>query len=208
MAKLLKKAKVILVIGGPGSGKRTTCQKLAENPAIKHFSVGQLLRKEIEEDTEIGKKAKPFVDRGELVPTNIIIQLLKENMIKEAATTKEFLIDGFPKDASQSAAFEKEIAPIARVIYLKATDETMKARCMERAGTEGRTDDTEELIATRIATHNMNIKAMTTLYAKKKKLNEVDAEGDNEAIFIACKAAVEKKKWNSSVIQWLAFALE
>ena len=162
-----------------------------------HFSTGELLRKEIQGETELGQKVKAAVDAGELVPSAIVIQLLKENMIKEAATSKGFIIDGYPKDVAQGTSFEKEIAPILKVIHLKATDETMKTRCMERAATEGRSDDTEEAIATRIAAHNSNLKAITDHYTKKKKLVEVDAEGDADAVFATCKAAVEKKKWNA-----------
>lgn len=194
MAKLLKKSKVYCVIGGPGAGKGTTGKKLASECGLTHFSTGELLRKEIQGETETGQKVKAAVDRGELVPTPTVIQLLKENMIKEAATSKGFIIDGYPRDVAQCTLFEKEIAPIIKVIHLKATDDTMKARSLERAATEGRSDDTEEVIAARIATHNMNLKPITEYCTKKKKLVEIDAEAEPEEVFSQCKIAIEKKK--------------
>ncbi|KAM6220005.1 adenylate kinase isoenzyme 5 isoform 5-T5 [Rhynchocyon petersi] len=105
----LKKCKIIFMIGGPGSGKGTQCAKLVEKYGFTHLSSGELLQKELSSGSERSKLIRDIMERGDLVPTGIILALLKEAMAASLSDTKGFLIDGYPREVKQGEAFGRRI---------------------------------------------------------------------------------------------------
>ncbi|CAH8449976.1 unnamed protein product [Schistosoma curassoni] len=105
----LAKAKVVFVLGGPGSGKGTQCEKLVQKFHFNHLSSGDLLRAEVQSGSPKGKELKAMMERGELVPLEVVLALLKEAMIKLVDKNCHFLIDGYPRELDQGIKFENEL---------------------------------------------------------------------------------------------------
>jgi len=176
------KVPIIWVLGGPGSGKGTQCAKIVEKYGFSHFSTGDLLRDEVASGSEKGKQLQEIMKRGELVSNDEVLSLL-ENAMKKVASSKGFLIDGYPRQKDQGAAFEKAIAPVDLILYFECKDETMVARILHRASqsAEVRADDNEETIKTRIATFSKNTNEILVLYPEQTR--RINAERGVDDIF-------------------------
>lgn len=179
----LKKHKIIFVLGGPGSGKGTQCDKIVEKYGYTHLSTGDLLRDEVASGSERGKQLTAIMEKGELVPLETVLQLLKDAMIKAAPKSKGFLIDGYPRELDQGLKFENEVAPVTGVLYFEVSDDTMKARLLKRGETSGRVDDNEETIAKRLKTFHNHTQPVIDHYAKQNKVKQIHAEGTIDEIF-------------------------
>ncbi|VDM71181.1 unnamed protein product [Strongylus vulgaris] len=147
----LKKAAVpiIFIVGGPGSGKGTQCDKIVEKYGLSHLSSGDLLREEVERayythklpskvksGSPRGEKLSKIMQAGELVPLDVVLELIKEAMLKEVAKgSKGFLIDGYPREVKQGEQFEKEIQEAASVIFFDVNDDILIERLLKRAKT-------------------------------------------------------------------------
>jgi len=188
---ILKDPKVLFIIGGPGSGKGTQCEMLVKKFGFTHLSSGDLLRDAVASGSPIGKQLDEAMKRGELVSLTIVLQLIKEAMIKAAFKgSKGFLIDGYPREVDQGRQFEEAIKPCDKVIYFNVSDETMTSRLTFRGQTSGRVDDNAETIKKRLVTFHSATQPVVKAYAKKGKLAEIHAEGKKEDIFYdACRAA-------------------
>ncbi len=106
----LKNAKVIFVIGGPGSGKGTQCAKMVDRYGYTHISSGDLLRKEVNSGSRRGRKLNEIMKKGGLVPDNVVLDMIKEAMLANVDSSKGFLIDGYPRKVEQGIEFEKEVS--------------------------------------------------------------------------------------------------
>ncbi|KAL0848859.1 hypothetical protein ABMA28_013268 [Loxostege sticticalis] len=106
------KKPIVWILGGPGSGKGTQCEKIIAKYGFTHLSTGDLLRAEVKSGSERAKCLTSIMERGELVPNDLVLDLLKEAIIAHAPTAKGFLVDGYPREKSQGIAFEKTIAPV------------------------------------------------------------------------------------------------
>lgn len=147
---MTEKHKVIFIIGGPGSGKGTACEHLIEKYGLSHFSTGDLLRQEMKNQTKIGLEITDIMNRGDLVPGDVSVRLLKEN-IMSLKTDQISLIDGFPRNEDNVHWWQEEAAAyidVLGVIYLDCEVETMKKRILGR--NQGRSDDNEEVFTHRI----------------------------------------------------------
>ncbi|XP_029855284.1 adenylate kinase isoenzyme 1 isoform X2 [Aquila chrysaetos chrysaetos] len=107
----LKHHKIIFVVGGPGSGKGTQCEKIVQKYGYTHLSTGDLLRAEVSSGSERGKKLQAIMEKGELVPLDTVLDMLRDAMVAKADVSKGFLIDGYPREVKQGEEFEKKIAP-------------------------------------------------------------------------------------------------
>ncbi|XP_027543582.1 adenylate kinase isoenzyme 1 isoform X1 [Neopelma chrysocephalum] len=107
----LKQHKIIFVVGGPGSGKGTQCEKIVQKYGYTHLSTGDLLRAEVSSGSERGKKLQAIMEKGELVPLDTVLDMLRDAMVAKADVSKGFLIDGYPREVKQGEEFEKKIAP-------------------------------------------------------------------------------------------------
>ncbi|XP_071947368.1 adenylate kinase isoenzyme 5-like isoform X2 [Antedon mediterranea] len=175
-ASALKDVKVIFVIGGPGSGKGTQCTKIIEKYGFTHISTGDLLRAEVNSGSVRGKQLTEIMEKGELVPQETVLQLLKESM--EANTSSNaFLIDGYPREVQQGIDFEKEITECQFTLYFDVSDEEMTKRLLKRGETSGRSDDNEETIKKRLAVFHEHTTSVIGYYEEKSKIKKVSACG-------------------------------
>lgn len=185
----LKEAKlpIIWVLGGPGSGKGTQCDKIVAKYGFTHLSSGDLLRAEVQSGSERGKQLTSIMEKGELVPMFVVLDLLAEAMLSKLGGSKGFLIDGYPREVAQGKAFEEEVAPCTKIIYFDVSDDTMTARLLNRGKSSGRVDDNEETIKKRLATFHQHSKPVIEAY--KGKCAIIPAERDPNDIFAdVCKA--------------------
>ena len=126
----------LIILGAPGSGKGSQCKWIKEDYNVPHISTGDILRKNIAEETELGLKAKGFIDRGELVPDELVIDLLKNRLEEADCTENGFLLDGFPRTITQAHALDEYLTnkgeKIDKVINLHVPDEEIMARTINR----------------------------------------------------------------------------
>jgi len=180
----LKGVDVVFVVGGPGSGKGTQCERLKDKFGLIHLSSGDLLRQEVEAGTPLGIEMNEMMKQGKLVPMETVLGLLRsamEKAVKEGSTG--FLIDGYPREVEQGVAFESQVAPCSVCLYYKATDATMTSRLLGRGETSGRADDNEETIKLRLKTFHDQTMPVISFYSDSGKLVEVDAELPPEEVF-------------------------
>lgn len=179
----LKEAKlpVIWVLGGPGCGKGTQCDKIVAKYGFTHLSSGDLLRAEVQSGSDRGKQLTAIMEKGDLVPMFVVLDLLAEAMLAKLGGSKGFLIDGYPREVQQGKEFEAEILPCTQILYFDVSDTTMTERLLNRGKSSGRVDDNEETIKKRLATFHQHSKPVIDAYASKCK--SIPAERAPEDIF-------------------------
>jgi len=175
------KIPIVWVLGGPGSGKGTQCARLVEKYGFSHLSSGDLLRDEVNSGSDLAKQLNEIMSSGQLVPKDIVLDLIKKAILKNADTAKGFLIDGYPREIEQGIDFENKIAPCSIILYYDCSDETMTVRLLGRAKTSGRVDDNEEAIKKRLVTFHQHSEPVMEHY--KVKVARIDANTDADTIF-------------------------
>jgi len=181
---------IVWVLGGPGCGKGTQCDKVVAKYGFTHLSSGDLLRDEVASGSERGKSLTAIMESGQLVPLAIVLDLLAEAMIKKLSGSKGYLIDGYPREVAQGAEFEKAIAPCKHILYFEVSDETMTSRLLKRAETSGRADDNVDTIKKRLVTFHQHSEPVIQAYSSKCSV--IPAERSVDAIFADVTAALEK----------------
>ena len=178
--------KYYIIFGPPGAGKGTQAGAISKKYNLKHISTGELLRKEMAEGTELGKKASELIDAGFLVPDEVV-----EGMIEaEFARNRDvdgFLLDGYPRTLAQAESLEQLLGKrqecVTAVVSLIIPDGTIYERIRHRAGIEGREDDCkDEVIANRIATYHKKTEPIISFYKAAGKYSEVDGLGTVEEV--------------------------
>merc|ERR1712117_122457 len=179
----LKEAKlpIIWVLGGPGCGKGTQCERIVAKYGFTHLSSGDLLRDEVKSGSDRGKQLTEIMEKGDLVPLFVVLDLLAEAMLAKGSGSKGFLIDGYPREVSQGEEFEKEILPCTKILYFDVADACMTERLLNRAKTSGRADDNEETIKKRLATFHKHSEPVIDAY--KSKCAAIPAERGPDDIF-------------------------
>mgnify|MGYP001188008898 CR=1 FL=1 len=174
---LAEDACVVFVLGGPGSGKGTQCERLVAKYGVKHLSAGDLLRAEVASGSEVGQQCQEIMKEGKLVPTEVTLGLLKKAMV--ASGQKIFIIDGFPRAVDQGEAFEASIKPCDFVLFLDCPKETMQERLLKRGETSGRADDNLETIGKRFDTFmEVSMPVMDHFAAKVHTVSSVPSPDD------------------------------
>jgi len=161
------KLPVVFIIGGPGCGKGTQCERIVAKYGYTHLSSGDLLRDEVQSGSARGKELNAIMERGELVPLDVVLELIAEAMLAKVSTSKGFLIDGYPREKEQGVQFEASILPCTAVIHFDVPDATMVERLLHRAKTSGRVDDNEETIKKRLATFHKHSQPVVDHYHDK-----------------------------------------
>jgi len=177
----------IILFGPPGAGKGTQSDKIIEKYKLVHIATGDLFRIHLNNNTKLGITAKNYMNKGNLVPDNIVINMV-ENKIKQSQNVKGFIFDGFPRTISQAMALdemlEKKNIPIKKMIALKVEEIELVRRIKNRAKTSGRLDDqSEKKINNRIQVYNNETKPVVRYYEKHNKYSEVNGIGLINKIF-------------------------
>ncbi|MEO8414621.1 MAG: adenylate kinase [Ginsengibacter sp.] len=177
----------LILFGPPGSGKGTQSEKLITKYNLKHLSTGDLLRSEISKKTPLGIEAKKFMDKGQLVPDEVVIGMISDALDNHAGVVG-FLFDGFPRTATQADALDKLLElknlSINVMLALDVTEEELVKRLVKRGETSGRPDDdNEHVIKTRIQEYHKKTSPVADHYKKVNKVILVKGEGSVEDIF-------------------------
>jgi adenylate kinase len=175
----------VLLIGPPGSGKGTQGERLADRLGIEHLAAGDLLRSEVEAETPIGRQVSDLMQRGELVPDNIILTLLLPRVL--AAVHKSgYLLDGFPRSVEQAEAARNVAARAAispnLVIYLDVPREELIRRILARAQVEGRADDNADTVQNRLRVFDEATSPLIDYYRGRGLLHVIDANKDADEV--------------------------
>jgi len=172
----------VVFLGPPGAGKGTQAVRLAEKYEVPHISTGDILRAAVKEGTELGKLAKSYMDKGELVPDDVIIGIIRERLSQTDVKEKGFILDGFPRTLAQAesldAMLEELNMPLDKVIYLNVNDEEIVKRLLAR----GRADDTEDVIRNRLEVYRKQTAPLIDYYSSKGLLVEINGIGEIEEI--------------------------
>ena len=177
----------LILFGPPGSGKGTQSERLISKYGLKHLSTGDLLRSEIAGQTPLGLAAKSFMDKGQLVPDEVVIEMIS-SALDNNPQAHGFLFDGFPRTTAQAEALDKLLSQkgtsIAIVLALQVSQDELIKRLLNRGLTSGRSDDVnEEIIAARIGEYEKKTSAVADYYKKYDKVVFVHGEGDVDEIF-------------------------
>ncbi|HZE86246.1 MAG TPA: adenylate kinase [Puia sp.] len=182
----------LILFGPPGSGKGTQSERLISRYGLKHLSTGDLLRSEIAGQTPLGLAARSYMDKGQLVPDEVVIEMIS-SALDNNPKANGFLFDGFPRTNAQAEALDKLLnqkgTEIAVVLALQVTQTELVKRLLNRGLTSGRSDDTnEEIISARITEYEKKTAAVAEHYKKYDKVVYIVGEGTVDEIFeILCK---------------------
>lgn len=182
----------LILFGPPGSGKGTQSERLISKYGLKHLSTGDLLRSEIAAQTALGMEAKKLMDKGQLVPDEVVIGMIS-TALDNNPQAKGFLFDGFPRTTAQAEGLDKLLqlkgTQINAFISLVVSEEELVKRLLNRGLTSGRSDDTnEEVIRARITEYKNKTSIVADYYKQFDKSTEVKGEGSIDDIFNAlCK---------------------
>ncbi|MCH4249324.1 MAG: adenylate kinase [Microbacteriaceae bacterium] len=175
----------LLLIGPPGAGKGTQAAKLSEHYGIPAISTGDIFRKNVSEQTELGKQAKVFLDSGEYVPDSLTNALVRDRLAQPDAAGG-FLLDGYPRTVDQVAELDRMLSAadtrLDAVVLITADREQIVARLLRRAAEQGRSDDTEDVITHRIQVYEAQTAPLIELYGKRDLLVTVDGIGEVDAV--------------------------
>ncbi|KAK2999260.1 hypothetical protein RJ639_023071, partial [Escallonia herrerae] len=180
-----KKVTVVFVLGGPGSGKGTQCANIVEHFGYTHLSAGDLLRAEIKSGSENGTMIQNMMNEGKIVPSEVTIRLL-QRAIQESGNDK-FLIDGFPRNEENRAAFESVTGIVPEfVLFFDCSEEEMERRLLSR--NQGREDDNIDTIRKRFKVFLESSLPVIDYYDSKGKVRKIDATKPIEEVFETVKA--------------------
>jgi len=175
-----------IFLGPPGSGKGTQAQVLADELAILHISTGEILRQAIADRTPLGEQAQSYMDRGELVPDELLLDLIQERLTHPDAS-RGWILDGFPRNVSQASFLDRLLEKIEQtsdhIINLDVPAETLVQRLLSR----GRKDDSEETIRRRLVVYQEQTAPVIDYYQRQGKLAIVDGDLQPEAVTQALK---------------------
>ena len=211
----------LLIMGPPGAGKGTQAEVLVKELAITHISTGDMFRNAIKEGTEMGKKAKEFMDQGKLVPDEVVIGMVKDRL-SQPDCTKGFLLDGFPRTVDQAQALDETLKAmgikIDSVINVEVAREKLMARltgrrvcrncgasyhvlfnptkeadkCNSCAGeTYQRSDDNEETVGNRLDVYEAQTQPLIDYYGKQGQLKNINGDQDIKKVLADILAAVK-----------------
>jgi adenylate kinase len=176
-----------ILFGPPGSGKGTQSEKLIEKYGFKHLSTGNLLRQEIADQTPLGMEAKSLMDKGQLVPDEVVIGMISSALDSNPGVNG-FLFDGFPRTTAQAEALDKLLSlkktEIGVVVALTVPDDELISRMVNRAKTSGRSDDADESVQKkRLLVYERETLPVAGHYDRLNRLVHVDGMGGIEEIF-------------------------
>ena len=186
----------IVIFGAPGSGKGTQSDKIIENYHLFHISTGDVLRDNIRRGTELGKTAKGYIDQGQLVPDELIIDILAQVLDENKDKASEGVIfDGFPRTIPQAEALEQLLADrgtqIDAVVGLEVPEDELIQRILLRGKMSGRADDNEETARKRLEVYHNQTSPLKAYYEEQGKYRAINGLGSIDGIFDLIKAELD-----------------
>jgi adenylate kinase len=178
-------ARRLLLLGPPGAGKGTQAERLVKSLGIPQISTGDMLRAAVKAGTPVGREAQGYMDRGELVPDAVVIGVAEERLRKPDAQ-QGFILDGFPRTAGQAAALDALLARLGvaleRCVALLVDEDELVQRLQKRGQIEGRADDNEEAIRTRMRVYREQTQPLVDYYRGRGVLREVRGLGSIDEV--------------------------
>ena len=185
----------IVIFGAPGSGKGTQSERIVEKYGINHISTGDVLRAEIKNGTELGKTAKGYIDQGQLIPDELMIDILA-SVFDSFKDSKGVIFDGFPRTIAQAEALKKMLAErgqdVSVMVDLDVPEEELMVRLIKRGKDSGRADDNEETIKKRLHVYHSQTAPLIDWYKNEKKYQHINGLGTMEGIFAEICEAIDQ----------------
>ncbi len=185
----------IVIFGAPGSGKGTQSERIVEKYGINHISTGDVLRAEIKNGTELGKTAKGYIDQGQLIPDELMIDILA-SVFDSFKDSKGVIFDGFPRTIAQAEALKKMLAErgqdVSVMVDLEVPEDELMVRLIKRGKDSGRADDNEETIKKRLHVYHSQTAPLIDWYKNEEKYQHINGLGTMEGIFAEICEAVDK----------------
>jgi adenylate kinase len=188
----------LIIFGPPGSGKGTQSVRIAENFDLAHISTGDIFRTEIKNKTPLGLRVQSIIERGELVPDELLIEILESALDKNAGKAG-YIFDGFPRTLQQAKDLDKLMVKradqVTLVVALEVNQDEVVKRLLNRAKLEGRKDDTEEVILNRMNVYQSQTTPLIEYYEKQDKFQQVFGLGSIDEIFDSiCRAIIQNMR--------------
>jgi adenylate kinase len=178
-------ARRLLLLGPPGAGKGTQARRLVEALGVPQISTGDMLREAVASGSPVGREAKAFMDSGRLVPDEVVIGVT-EQRLRQPDAADGFILDGFPRTAQQARALDALLAKLGvkleRCISMRVDEEELVKRLLRRAEIEGRSDDNEQAIRTRMEEYRRKTEPLVEHYRAARVLAEVDGMGEMDQV--------------------------
>ena len=175
----------LVILGPPGSGKGTQAAMLVEHLNVPHISTGALLREAIEAGSDLGARAKSTIEKGELVPDDVMLGIVEQRLGAED-TAKGFILDGYPRNVAQAEALDAMLErlgkPVQEAIHIDVDEDVIVERIARRAKLEGRSDDTEETVRNRLRVYAEQTAPVADYYERNGLLTRVWGHGEIDEI--------------------------
>ena len=185
----------MLLLGPQGAGKGTQAKRIAAEYGLPHISTGDILRAAIADGSELGRRVKPIVESGRLVPDELVVELIRERLDGHDAD-RGFILDGFPRTLAQARALDEMLAEIGRgldaVFEFQLSDEVAAERLLGRARDEGRSDDTPEVIRTRLELYREQTEPLVEHYRVAGNLVGIHAERSINEVYAEIQRALDQ----------------
>jgi adenylate kinase len=185
----------LVLLGRQGAGKGTQAERLSAHYGAPHVSTGDMLRSAVAEDTEVGRKAAEIMNRGDLVPDDVMVGVVEERLAKDDARNGGFLLDGFPRTVAQAEALAGLVEPegLHAVVNIDVPLDEVRARMKAR----GRDDDTDEAIDRRLELYERETSPLIEFYTDRDLMVHVDGLGTMDQVFDRLVAAIDAARGQS-----------
>lgn len=187
----------LVIFGAPGSGKGTQSEKLIDRYGLTHISTGDVLRKEIAAGSELGKIADSYISKGQLIPDELMVDILASEVDRLRPQSKGFIFDGFPRTIPQAEALKKMLEDrgeeVHSVIGLEVADEELMERLIKRGAESGRSDDNPETIGNRLKVYHSTTSPLRDYYTAEGTYRAIQGSGRVDEIFSRITEAIESQ---------------
>ena len=186
----------IVIFGAPGSGKGTQSENLIKNYGLHHISTGEVLRDHIARGTELGRTADAYISKGQLIPDELMVNILAHVLDSHEESKKGVIFDGFPRTIAQAEALTRMLAErnaqVDVVLGLEVEEKELIDRLLKRGQVSGRSDDNLETIQKRLDVYHNQTKPLKDFYQKEKKYRAIQGMGSVDDIFKSIKSVISE----------------